>query len=403
MSYRELFRGSSGALLMLGFLARLPYAMAPLATLMLVHSATGSYGFAGAAAAAQSLAVGVGGPVVGRLAERFGLRRLGAYAAGVNVAAIAALIAATQARREVMVVAAVLVGLTQPQVGPLLRVHWSNLAATRPAGSGLLSTALSYEATVDEASFVVGPAVVGLLAAVPAPVPASAPLVAGALLLTVAAVPLATRYAEPPARRPDQPSATVRLPIRPLSTMVLAMALLGAIFGVVQTGVTVYATDAGRPVAAGLLYAGLGLGSALAGFAYAWLPRGFTLPARYRLFTVGVVLGMSMLAVGDILVPLPVAVVLAGATIAPHMINVYTLTERLAPGRVAAAMTVVCAGGPVGTAAGQTAAGLLADGHGYRAAIVLGPLLAAAALLLAWLPPTAHTAAGFDGVRRDIG
>ncbi|MGW1809874.1 hypothetical protein [Streptomyces sp. NPDC002078] len=40
------------------------------------------------------------------------------------------------------------------------------------------------------------------------------------------------------------------------------------------------------------------------------------------------------------------------------MISLYALTERLAPaGRAATAMTVLCAGGPLGTAAGQATSG----------------------------------------------
>lgn len=46
-------------------------------------------------------------------------------------------------------------------------------------------------------------------------------------------------------------------------------------------------------------------------------------------------------------------------------------------------MTVVCAGGPLGTAGGQALAGTLVDNHGHRAAFVLAPALAGLALLLA--------------------
>src|SRR5919197_5915079 len=118
MSYRQLLRGDGPALLTFGLMARLPYAMTPLGTLMLLHSTTGSHGFAGVAAGAQSLAIGAGGLLAGPLAERLGLRRLGAWAAVANAAAIAGLlVAAIAGPLAAVVIAAILVGLTQPQVG----------------------------------------------------------------------------------------------------------------------------------------------------------------------------------------------------------------------------------------------------------------------------------------------
>lgn len=169
MSYRDLARAVSPLFLPLGFLARLPYAIVPLATLLLLRSVTGSYGFAGAAAGAQSLAIGAGGVLLGRLAERFDLRRIGATAAALNAAAIGALLAATQTGRAGMLLAAIAAGLTQPQIGPLVRVHWSYLARSRGHQPNFIGSALAYEAAADEVSFVVGPALVGVLTSVPTP------------------------------------------------------------------------------------------------------------------------------------------------------------------------------------------------------------------------------------------
>lgn len=206
------------------------------------------------------------------------------------------------------------------------------------------------------------------------------PALTGAALLLLAGLPLARRYADPepgPGRRTTLPP----LPVTPLATLVVAMALLGAIFGVLQVAVTAYAGD---PGSAGLLYAGLGAGSALAGLACGWLPARFGAVARYRTFAAGLLAGMTLIAFGETM--LPVAIVLAGATIAPYMISVYTLAERASAGRVAVALTIVGAGGPVGTATGQAAAGLLIDSHGPHAAFLLTPALAAAALLVAHSP-----------------
>ncbi|MGW1255685.1 hypothetical protein ACWD5Q_10960 [Streptomyces sp. NPDC002513] len=66
------------------------------------------------------------------------------------------------------------------------------------------------------------------------------------------------------------------------------------------------------------------------------------------------------------------------------MISLYDLTERLAPAeRAAVAMTILCAGGPLGTAAGQAVSGALAETHGTGGALVVALAVAAGALLLA--------------------
>jgi MFS family permease len=372
MSYRALLRRTSPGFLSAAFLARLPYAMAPLGTLILVRSATGSYAFAGVAAGAQNLATSAGAIAFGRLTERYGLRRPGALAAVLNAMTLGGLVAASQVGRIAMFLAAVAVGLTQAQVGPLIRTHWSHLAGTER----FMASALAYEAAADEAGFIVGPAAVGLLAAVGPAVPPAA----AAGLLLIAALPLASRYVESGYR--SNPVGRVPLPVVRLAGLAAAMGLMGAIFGVLQTGVTAAAT----PGAAGFLYAELGVGSAFAGLACGWLPARFGRHARYRVFAAGLVIGMSLIGLSGTLLPLPVAILGAGATIAPYMISVYALTERLAAGRVAAAMTVVGAGGPVGTALGQVIAGALVDRSGYRAAFALAPALAALALALSLAP-----------------
>ena len=362
MSYRKLVSAAGIGFFPVGFFARLPYAMAPLASLILVQNATGSFTFAGLAGAAQSVAMAASGPAIGVLADRFGHRRIGVTTALANIAALLGLSASTD--RTAILIMAVLAGLTQPQVGPLVRVYWS-----RQVGSDLLPTALAYEAAADEASFVVGPALVGLLT----PLGPSVALLVTVGLLSVATLPFALR--QPGPRVVREPQCEGRLPFGPLGAMVLAMAAIGAIFGIVQTGVTAYA-----PHSAGLIYAEFGVGSAVAGAACAWLPRRFTPRRRYVVFAGTLVAGMLAL----VALPVPIGVAVASVTVAPYMICLYGLTERLgAPGQAATIMTILCAGGPLGTAAGRAVAGRLADLHGVAGAFAAAPVVAGAGFLLA--------------------
>ncbi|WP_163569214.1 hypothetical protein [Fodinicola feengrottensis] len=117
MSYRALARTVSPGFFALGFLGRLPYAMAPLATLVLLVDATGSYTFAGLASAAQSIAIAVAGPAVGALADRFGHRLVGVVTAVGNAFALVGLVVAAGMDRPAMLLAATLAGLLQPRSG----------------------------------------------------------------------------------------------------------------------------------------------------------------------------------------------------------------------------------------------------------------------------------------------
>lgn len=380
MAYRSLLSVPGAGFFPLGFLARLPYATSSLATLILVRAASGSYAFAGLAAAAQGIANALGGPISGALADRHGHRLVGTVTALANAVALTGLIAASHTGRASMIVASALAGLTQPPVAPLIRVHWSRLLRARDRPD-LIPTALSYEATADEISFVAGPAIVGLFASLGP----TAPTMAAIALLVLATLPFARSLTHGGAEhRQSARTSRTPLPRLPLAAMFLAMAAMGAMFGAAQTGVTAYANDSGHPGSAGLLYAVFGIGSALAGAACAWLPARFTLRHRYVTFSATLLLGALTLAVGDRLHAVPTAMAVAGVTVAPYLISLYALTERIAPAdRATVALTILCAGGPLGTATGQVLAGYLADSHGSAGAFLVAPVAATAALLLA--------------------
>lgn len=389
MAYRSLLRVPGAAFFPLGFLARLPYATSSLATLVLVQAASGSYAFAGLAAAAQGIANALGAPIAGTLADRHGHRLVGTLTALANAAALTALVAASHTGRASMLTAAALSGLTQPPIGPLVRVHWSRLLHAR-ARPDLIPTAFSYEATADEISFVAGPALVGLLTTLGP----TAPTVAAIALLLLATVPFALSLAQGSTEdREGTHTSRTPLPRLPLAAMLLAMAAMGTVFGAVQTGVTAYSNESGHPGSAGLLYAVFGIGSAMAGAACAWLPARFGLRRRYVTFAATLLLGTLTLVAGERGHVLPAAMAVAGVTVAPYLISLYALTERLAPAdRATVALTILCAGGPLGTATGQALAGYLADSHGSAGAFLVAPVAAAAALLLAVGSVLAHSA-----------
>lgn len=366
MSYRALARTVRPSFLPLGFVARLPGALLPLGTILLLSSTTGSYTFAGVAAGFGSIAMAAAGFASGRLVERFGLRRVGSVAAVLNAVAVAVLVATAElgASRSAVLVAAIATGLTQPQVGALSRVHWSSSPA-------LLGTALAWESAADELSFVIGPVLIGLLAVFQP----AAPLIVAALLLLLVSSVYARSYA-PVAGKPA--GSTAPLPVARLAVLFAAMTCIGAVFGVLQTSMTALAGNR-----AGLFYAVFGLGSALAALLYARIPARIPLRTRYLAATGALVIAGLLLSMTGSPVPVPVAMLFGGIAVAPYMISVYALTEAAAPRRVATTMTVMGAAVPIGTALGAPAAGALIDAHGARAGFLLLPAITLAALLIA--------------------
>ncbi len=383
-SYRRLFSLAGPAYVAIAFVGRLPLAMTQMGTLLLVAGTTGSYGIGGAAAGALAVANAVGAPVAGSLADRVGQRPVVLVQSVLGGVALLGLVALADAGVEpVLVVAsAALAGLAMPQIGPLARVRWRPI--TRDTGHRqprLMDAAFSYEGAADEASFVLGPALLGLLVVVASP--QAALVVAAGILLVFGcwfALHHTARLAHTHRVRTD---SSAPLLTAAFVVLLAAQLLMGVVFGSVQTGTTVLATVAGQPGLAGVVHAALGVGSVVAGLAVAALPAGFTYPSRVLAAAGGLALLSLPLLGTDTLARLVVVVLVLGFVVAPYMISVFMLGERAAPaGRVGTAMTLLAGATGIGYAAGSASAGRLADvyGHPGAFAVTVGAGLTAALL-----------------------
>ncbi|WP_255595585.1 MFS transporter [Cellulomonas sp. C5510] len=383
-SYARLLRLAGPAYVAVAFLGRLPMAMAQLGTLLLVSTATGRYGLGGLAAGCLAVANAAGAPVAGGLADRYGQRPVVLVQSLAGAAALTGLtlLADGGADGPLLAVVAALTGLALPQVGPLARVRWRPITADAgPERRRLVDAAFSYEGAADEASFAIGPALVGLVAV--ALSPAGALLTAAALLAVFGTAfalhPTARRTTSGPHARP-----TGRLLTAAFTVLVVAQSAVGVLFGATQTGTTVLATQAGQPGLAGLVHAVLGIGSALAGIGTAFIPARVGQQRRVLAAAAAMVLlSWPLLLVGT-LPALTAAVAVLGCAIAPYMIAVFSLGERVVPpGRTGAAMTALASATGIGYALGSTVAGRLADTHGHRAAFAVTVAATVVALVLA--------------------
>ncbi|MEI5132891.1 MFS transporter [Streptomyces libani] len=403
-AFRRVLALGGPMLPVLSFLGRLPTAMCQFGSLLLVAETSGSLATAGLVGGALAAGQTAGGPLLGRLADRHGQRPVVLAACWFDALAVTALVLAALARTGALPLAliALLAGAGVPQIGPLARTRLVALARRARADDRLVHTALSFEGTLDEVSFVLGPALVGLSATVAHPAVA---LALAALLLAVcgsafalhptaaavrptgapsARAPVSSGPAPAPdgprARRPAARPARARMP-RAVHAMRASMVLQGALFGACQAGITALTADLHRPAQAGLVYAAMGVMSAVAGLSLALVPARIGLPARWRAAAVAlIVLSVPLLFVRS-LGALYLAVVVLGAAFAPHLITLFGLTERLVPaGRLAESMAFLTSAIVGGQALSLAVSGRLAEVHGPTAAFAVA--VGAAVLIL---------------------
>ena len=379
--YTSLFSLSGYSFVVVGFIARLPLAMAQMGTLLMVTAATDSYTAGGACAGALAIANGIGSPIAGALTDRVGQRVVVLVQAIVSAAGLAVLVVLTRtdAPWPTFAVAAAGAGFFLPQIGTLARIRWRELARVDgEIDRTHLNTAFSWEGAGDEASFVLGPASVGVLTAL---IDAQFAVLAAAVLALVFGVWFAlhrTSALVPGAKAHGAQFASAISATAAL--MIGCQFLVGTLFGSVQTGTTVLATAAGAPGMAGLLHGLLGVGSVLAGIAIAALPASVRFHTRMRVFSAALfVLALPLLLV-DSLGALAVVLAIMGFAIAPFMITNFSVIEQITPPtRLGVVMTMLAATTGLGYAAGSSTAGRLADWGGHTPAFavtVSGALLA---------------------------
>ena len=197
LPYAEIFRDHRARRFSAaGVIGRMPMAMLGLGTVLLISARTGHYGVAGSVAASGSLGAALCAPQFARLVDRFGQRRVLMPLCLVFALAVTGLVLAVQlgAPDWVLFLPGILAGASMPVLGPMVRARWSALLA----GSPRLHTAFSLESVGDELCYMVGPAVVTLLATQVHP--AAGVTAAAALCLTGTLWFASQRDTEPPPR-----------------------------------------------------------------------------------------------------------------------------------------------------------------------------------------------------------
>ena len=362
-------------------LGRLPITMVPLAILALVTSTSGSVAVGGSASAAAAVGEALGVPLVGWFADRRGQRAVLLAVVALHLLALAGLFTALDGdSTPTVLTAAAAVGLTLPSVGGFSRARWLRMTGDEDERS----TAFAFEGTVDEAAFILGPALVGIIGVALSP---AAALLSTAALTTV----FVTAFALHRSHRVTGPVRGAGAgPVPPLPWIVvvpvLGMFAMGSVFGATQTGVTAAAAAIGSASVGSLVYAVSAIGSTATTICLVLLPERFGLRPRWLTCGAGLLVGAGLMAAtATSLLPLTVAVLAMGLFVGPALVTVNTIAATLvAAERGALLMALLNSGVVLGVATGAAVGGALAEHHGPSAGFVV--VAAAAALLLALAP-----------------
>jgi MFS family permease len=370
-----------------GFLARMPMSMFSLGTVLLIAATTGRYGLAGLVAAVGSVGYALGAPQFARLADRFGQRRVLRPQVAVFGATTVVFMTLAEIRAPLaaVIVPGALAGATMPSMGPMVRARWSVLLA----GTGRLHTAFSLESVADEIIFVVGPALVTLLAT--AVYPAAGLGAAMVLCVTGTLLFAAQRRTQPQPRGPGRagPAAGPRprrartwAAVPGLVTLVPVYWFLGAMFATIDLSTVGFAAERGHLPLAGPVLGAYALGSAVGGLWYGTRRWRAPLERRFAITLACTVAGVATFWLQPGLVSLSAVIVVAGMSISPTLIAGYGLIERQAPPeRRTEGMTWLSSAIAVGVATGSPLAGHLIDAYGARWGYLLAAACGAAAVL----------------------
>jgi len=253
-------------------------------------------------------------------------------------------------------------GASMPQIGSCVRARWSHLVEDRRQ----LHTAFSFEAVVDEAVFMVGPALVTVLATTVHPFAGLTAAVVAAVAGT--SVLVAQRSTEPPPGRGTGGQAAEAMPWRVLAPMVLCAFTTGILLGGAEVATVAFADEQGNTALSGLLLAVWALGSLLAGAVTGAVHLRASNATRFR---------WGLLALGLLMLPLPfvdgfwlvgTVLFLSGFAISPTLIAAFAwIEETVPPGRITEGISVFTTGLGAGLAPGAALVGVVVDAAGASA------------------------------------
>lgn len=353
----------------IAFFGRLPFAMMIVGILSVVATVRDSVAEAGIAAACAGLGTAALGPVIGGLADRFTQRSVLIVCSVVSIAAVVAFLGLvmTDAPLPAIALLAFAAGGTTPQVAPFSRsrlVVFAGTPRSEPTRDRAMSMVMSYESVMDEASFVLGPVLVGVLTTFIAP---WAPLAIGAALTATVVIAFAVHPSAAATAVPHARSGTATGPAFSARVVALAgaMLLVGAVFGSVLTALTEFMAARGASEQTGIIYGAMSAGAIVVAVSAAAMPKSFSFTMRWAVFAALGLVGVIGMTMATDVIALALALFLSGCGIGAVLVTLFSLGAQAAPhGRSTTVLTTLQSSLVVGQALATAAVGIVAAAHG---------------------------------------
>jgi predicted MFS family arabinose efflux permease len=360
-------------------LGRLPIGITGLAILILIQGTTGSFSVAGLAIGCYVAGLAAVAPALGRLIDRYGPRLILLASAVLFPTALIGLALSVRwgAPAAVMFALSAAAGAAFPPITVCMRTYLKR----RFADDALLAAAYSLESVLIELIFIVGPIFVAIFVALATPTSA----VVFAALSGFAGTLLFLRS---PALRGwtiehrSQTSLLGPLAERGFTPLIAVIFAYSTAFGLMEIGITAYATERGQPAFAGVLLGLMSAGSAVGGLAYGSRSWDFPL-ARQFAGALGLMgLGLAVLTLGWSPWAFSFWCVMAGIIMAPALIMQAMLVAKTARAEHSTeAFTWSTSALLSGVGAGLAVGGALLEISDARAALAAASVMAIGAAL----------------------
>ena len=355
-------------LLAVSIVARLPPAMIDIGLLVHARELTGSFALAAVVAGAYAIALGVGGPMLGKVVDRRGQTSVLLASATVGAALLVAIaFLRIPTPLPVLVVLAAGIGLATPPVGACLRMQLPALS-----DAGTVRRAYAIEASFVELTYVTGPALALLIGALWSSGAALAVAGLGGLAATAAfaAQPASRHWRPTPVAQSSRTGSLHRPAMR---TLVIVLVAVGMLLGADEVAVIAAAKTLHSSASAAPLFAVWGAGSFVGGLIVARFGGGARTTAGLALLIAALTVGHVLLipAEGSVLA-LGIMLIFAGFAVAPTEATLYGMVGyAAAEGTVTEAFAWLATAMAVGGAVGAAGAGVLVDRAGPTAAFAL--------------------------------
>jgi MFS family permease len=367
-----------------GFIARFPGAMGGVALMLMINGFYGEYTTAGLVTAVATVATAVCAPIVGRLIDRHGQRRIGYPLIAVFTLGSVGLTAAAWLRAPwpLLVPFALVVGASSFPIGALTRSRWSHLLPESP----LLQPAFSLESMLDDVAFILAPTIATVAATLVWPgvglLPAAGVAIVVVLLLGAGSFFLSRRASEPAVGDRRRKGSAIRVSGVALISVVFVG--VGVQFGSNNITMVAMCESLGHKALSGPIMACGSAASMVGALFYGSRPWRMPLWKRF-------VVGMFALAGAALLFLLAytwwsliVVSFISGLAVSPTFINGNSLIERIVPAQnLTEGLTWIGTALGVGIAAGSSLSGRVVDAFGAHSGYWVMAAGAVAAMLIA--------------------